>query len=77
MLFFLVGFFIPTGADFVHIVKDSNNVFWFEKDKKKFLSRVVNHVNNGGPDDGVNGREAAICRAATNNSLCGVSLNFG
>lgn len=28
-------------------------------------------------DDGVGGRERAVCREATNNSLCGDSLNFG
>ena len=28
-------------------------------------------------DDGVGGRERAVCQAATNNSLCGDSLNFG
>jgi len=48
-----------------------------EQNGVKFTSRVVNHVNNGGPDDGVNGRESALCQAATNNTLCGDSLNFG
>ena len=64
-------------ADFAKIVKDGNGVFWFEQNGARFTSRVVNHVNNGGADDGVNGRESAICQAATNNSLCGDSLNFG
>ena len=64
-------------ADFVHIVQDVNGVFWFEQNGARFTSRVVNHVNNGGPDDGVGGRESAVCRAATNNTLCGDSLNFG
>ena len=64
-------------ADFVHIVRDAAGVYWFEQNGVRFLSRVVNHVNNGGPDDGVGGRESAVCVAATNNSLCGDSLNFG
>jgi hypothetical protein len=64
-------------ADFAKIVKDKNGVYWFEQNNVRFTSRVVNHVNNGGPDDGVNGRESVICQAATNNTLCGDSLNFG
>jgi hypothetical protein len=28
-------------------------------------------------DDGVGGRERAVCQSETNNSLCGDSLNFG
>ncbi len=41
------------------------------------MSFAMNHVNDGGQDDGVGGRERAVCQAATNSSLCGDSLNFG
>ena len=61
---------------YVTLVQDPPGVWWFADGGKKFLSFSVNHVNNGGLDDGVGGREAAVCRAATNNSLCGDSLNF-
>ena len=64
-------------ADFAHVVQDERGVYWFEQNGARFLSRVVNHVNNGGPDDGVDGRESAVCQAMTNNTLCGDSLNFG
>jgi hypothetical protein len=73
----LASLALRASADFAHIVRDARGVFWFEQNGQRFTSRVVNHVNNGGPDDGVNGRESAVCRAATNNSLCGDSLNFG
>jgi len=60
---------VVVSADFVHIVKDVNGVFWFEQNGARFTSRVVKHVNNGGPDDGVGGRESSVCQASTNNSL--------
>lgn len=43
-----------------------------------FRIRAVNHVNNnGGYDDGVDGREADLCRNASKNHLCpGDSLSF-
>ena len=61
---------------FVSLTQDANGVHWFTDGGRQFLSFAVNHVNDGGPDDGVGGREAAVCQAATNNSLCGDSLNF-
>jgi hypothetical protein len=64
-------------ADYVHVVKDGNGTWWFEHNGQRWLNFAVNHVNNGGLDDGVGGREAAVCQAATGNPLCGDSLNFG
>ena len=61
---------------FVGLAQDASGAWWFTDAGKKFLSFSVNHVNTGGLDDGVGGREAAVCQAATNNSLCGDSLNF-
>ena len=66
---------LPVSA-FVTLQKDANGVWWFADGASLFLSFSVNHVNNGGLDDGVGGREKAVCQAATNNSLCGDSLNF-
>ncbi len=63
-------------ADFVHTVHGQNGAGWLEHNSQSFLSLAVNHVNNGGQDDGVGGRERAVCVAATNNTLCGDSLNF-
>ena len=63
-------------ADFAHLVKDAAGAWWIEQNGKRFLSFAANHVNDGGLDDGVGGRERAVCVAATNNSLCGDSLNF-
>jgi hypothetical protein len=67
---------LPALADFAHIVKDASGVWWLEQDGARFLSFVANHVNDGGPDDGVGGRERAVCQAATGSALCGDSLNF-
>lgn len=64
-------------ADFVRTVQDANGTWWFTHNGQRFLSFAANHVNNGGLDDGVGGRERAVCLAATNNTLCGDSLNFG
>ncbi len=44
--------------------------------KNTHTKKGVNHVNNGGWDDGVGGRESSICQAETNNSLCGDTLSF-
>ena len=42
-----------------------------------FCIRAVKNVNNGGYDDGVDGREADLCRNASKNHLCaGDSLSF-
>ena len=63
---------------FYELRKDANSVWWFVRpDGALVQSYVANHVNDGGPDDGVGGREAAVCRAATGSALCGDSLNFG
>ena len=51
-------------------------MWWFEQNGERFLSFAANHVNDGGLDDGVGGRERAVCVAATKNELCGDSLNF-
>lgn len=70
-------------ADYVHLVQDGSGVWWFEQGGKRFWSAVANHVNNGGMDDGVGGREKAVCQGlvpgpgSPNNTLCGDSLNFG
>ena len=73
----LLVLLLPCSA-FVTLVQDppGSGIWWFSDGGKRFLSFSVNHVNNGGLDDGVGGREAAVCRQATNNSLCGDSLNF-
>lgn len=63
-------------ADFVHVVQDANGVWWFEHNGARFIKMAINHVNNGGPDDGVDGRESVQCQAATNNTLCGDTLSF-
>jgi len=64
-------------AGFYDLRKDANGVWWFVRpDGALVQSYVANHVNNGGADDGVGGREAAVCRAATSSALCGDSLNF-
>ena len=63
-------------ADFAHLVKDDSGAWWFEQNGARWMSFVANHVNDGGADDGVGGRERAVCVAATGNALCGDSLNF-
>ena len=63
-------------TDYVHLVKDNNKIWWFEHNQQQFLSFVVNHVNTGGQDDGVGGRESILCKQDTNNSLCGDTLSF-
>jgi len=76
-MFVLLPFlFLAPVLSFVTLVQDPPGVWWFSDGGKKFLSFSVKHVNNGGLDDGVGGREAAVCQQATNNSLCGDSLNF-
>eukprot|EP01084_Bolivina_argentea_P012275 23005_1 len=63
-------------SGFVKTIKDENDVWWFEHNGNKFITMGVNHVNNGGLDDGVGGQESAICQSRTNNSLCGDTLSF-
>jgi hypothetical protein len=52
-------------AGFVRTVKDTSGVWWLEHDGRRFLQLAVNHVNDGGLDDGVGGRESVECRSAT------------
>jgi len=72
----LLALVLANGA-FVTVEKDAGGVWWFKHGDASFLSRGVNHVNNGGQDDGVGGRESAQCKAATGHDLCGDSLSFG
>ena len=72
----LAALLVPACRSFVTLVQDPPGTWWFSDGGKKFLSLSLNHCNHGGLDDGVGGREAAVCRRATNNSLCGDSLNF-
>ena len=78
MLAALALLLLPTSSAYVTLLQDppGSGIWWFADGSKKFLSFAVNHVNDGGMDDGVGGREAAVCQQATNNSLCGDSLNF-
>lgn len=61
---------------FVQTTKDSNGVWWFTHNSNKFFLMGINHVNQGGQDDGVGNREAPQCKAATGSALCGDTLNF-
>lgn len=54
---------IAVAADFVHLVQDSGGVWWLEHNGARFMSLGINHVNNGGMDDGVGGRESVLCQA--------------
>ena len=51
---------INSFSNFVHVVKDKNDIWWLEHNGNRFLKMGVNHVNNGGFDDGVLGRESSI-----------------
>lgn len=75
-LFNIILWLANVTCDFVHVMQDSKDIWWFEHNGKKFISMGVNHVNNGGWDDGVGGRESSICQERTNNSLCGDTLSF-
>lgn len=73
----LSGLLIITHCQqFVEVVQDKNKVWWMQHKGVKFLTMGVNHVNNGGFDDGVGGRESTLCQQMTNNSLCGDTLSF-
>eukprot|EP01084_Bolivina_argentea_P017401 32509_1 len=76
MLLLFVSIFTSCLCDFVKVVKDSNGIWWLEHNGNKFLTMGVNHVNNGGWDDGVGGRESSLCLTMTNNTLCGDTLSF-
>ena len=69
---------------FVSVQKDSSGVWWFSHKGHHFLSKGVNHVNNGGQDDGVGGRESPACKAGVTRGvakipgspLCGDTLSY-
>ena len=69
---------------FVSVQKDSSGVWWFAHRGQHFLSKGVNHVNNGGQDDGVGGRESPACKAGVTRGaakipgspLCGDTLSY-
>ena len=61
---------------FVAVEKDEKGVWWFKHGDTKFFSRGINHVNNGGQDDGVGGRDSVNCKRMTGSDLCGDSLSF-
>ena len=61
MMALLVMMVLANGA-FVTVEKDAGGVWWFKHGDTPFLSSGVNHVNNGGQDDGRRrGRESAQC----------------
>jgi hypothetical protein len=63
-------------GSFVTVEKDSHGVWWFKHGEKTFMSRGINHVNNGGQDDGVGGRDSGDCKRLTGSDLCGDALSF-
>ena len=79
MMALLVMMVLANGA-FVTVEKDAGGVWWFKHGDTPFLSSGVNHVNNGGQDDGRRrGRESrarSALKAATGHDLCGDSLSF-
>ena len=50
-------------SSFVTVEKDARGVWWFKHGATTFFSRGINHVNNGGQDDGVGGRDSVNCTA--------------
>eukprot|EP00756_Hemistasia_phaeocysticola_P061858 Hpha_TRINITY_DN5257_c0_g1::TRINITY_DN5257_c0_g1_i1::g.116483::m.116483 len=76
-LLICLGVCTIANAGFVTVEKDATGVWWFVHDGNKFLSKGVNHVNNGGLDDGVGGRESVQCQDATGSELCGDTLSWG
>ena len=75
MMALLVMMVLANGA-FVTVEKDAGGVWWFKHGDTPFLSSGVNHVNNGGQDDGVGARARSALKAATGHDLCGDSLLF-
>jgi len=59
-------------STYISLAQDANGVWWLSQNGKLFTTRGVNHVNNGGMDDGVGGREKIEC----NYTLCGDTLSF-
>ena len=67
---------ISGASSFVTVEMDANRVWWFKHGNVSFFSRGINHVNNGGQDDGVGGRDSVNCKRMTGSDLCGDSLSF-
>eukprot|EP01050_Picozoa_sp_SAG11_P005649 SAG11_NODE_406_length_9736_cov_3.229117_1_plen_1784_part_00 len=75
---------VSMGKNFVTVQKDSSGMWWFAHRGERFLSKGVNHVNNGGEDDGVGGRESPACKAGVTRGvakipgspLCGDTLSY-
>ena len=73
-----------SNTSFVTVQKDTQGVWWFMHRGSKFISKGVNHVNNGGQDDGVGGRESPACKAGVSRGtakipgspLCGDTLSY-
>ena len=72
-------------AGYVGVEQDpSSGTWWLTHNGQRFVTQGVNHVNNGGPDDGNGDREAAACRAGTTHNgkripgspLCGDTLSY-
>eukprot|EP00118_Oscarella_pearsei_P027022 m.310668 g.310668 ORF g.310668 m.310668 type:complete len:600 (+) comp53629_c0_seq1:60-1859(+) len=63
----------PT-SQFVRITQDMNGIWWLTQRGQLFMSIGVNHVNNGGMDDGVGGRESSLCQQQYPN--CGDTLSY-
>eukprot|EP01052_Picozoa_sp_SAG31_P025738 SAG31_NODE_2277_length_6027_cov_4.019062_2_plen_154_part_00 len=61
---------------FVTVETDVHGVSWLQHRGRRFLSVGVNHVNNGGQDDGVGGRESRQCKHETGAAACGDTLSF-
>jgi len=74
-LFCAISIGIVLSQEYIAVTKDANGVWWWTQNGKNFLSLGVNHVNNGGMDDGVGGRERSECHPTY--PLCGDTLSFG
>jgi agarase len=61
-------------SDYVTVTQDMNGVWWVAQQGNHFMTVGVNHVNNGGMDDGVGGRESAECQKQYLN--CGDTLSY-
>ena len=74
----------PQEFCFVSVQNDSSGVWWFAHRGQRFLSKGVNHVNNGGQDDGVGGRGSPACKAGVTHGaakivgspLCGDARSY-
>ena len=61
-------------SKFVTLTQDMNGIWWLAQGENRFMTVGVNHVNNGGMDDGVGGRESVECQKQYLN--CGDTLSF-